>query len=145
MEIDDWVADAKRRFKKESSHQAIDFISALVQGEDKTGPYDRVKSTETDGALLICWRHGNVIERFFTPDGLNILTRGIDNWPRGATRKYDELCDILDEKLRGNEEEAERLTRKFLDKGPIARGVASGAYDTEPERRKIRKKFRFKR
>lgn len=119
-QFDIWYTDTKRELKKDVDKDALDYIRDIVVGNTVPHPpkvRSRVQSVETDGGSLIAWRRGSRIFHMLVPDSGQILVRGIDNWPRGMTRRYEQMTKILDARINGDSDE--KPMREFLARGPI--------------------------
>ena len=120
-EFTDWYDDTKKKLKTPIAKQCLDYIRDIVNGELSTVPAkvrERVQFVETDGGSLIAWRRGQRIYHLLTPNSGEILVRGDDVWPRGMTRRYDQMIKILDARI--NQEDDNKTLRNFLSNGPIA-------------------------
>lgn len=139
MDVIDWAENLKRRFKKEASHEAIDYIVGnVVDGVETTvSPVPGIRFIETDSGLLIAWKHGTTITHLLAPDKTAVLVRGEEKWPSGQTRKNDALLAVADAELEGRDKDAERILRNFMDRGPIAMQRREDALVVH-EKRKIR-------
>ena len=117
----DWYDDTKRKLKTPISKQCLDYIRDIVNSELSSVPAkvrERVQFIETDGGSLIAWRRGKRIYHLLTPNQGEILVRGDDVWPRGMTRRYDQMSRVLDARI--NQEDDAKVLRNFLSNGPIA-------------------------
>lgn len=141
MELEDWSSRENRKSNNNSSKKAINHIEGIITESDIEELSPRVKHMETDGGILIVWRKSssNII-RLFVPSPNEVMVRGEERWPRGLTPRYDALCQILEAKLNGRDDFADKLLRQLLDKGTIAMGRQSRQEEVVYASSKRRKK-----
>ena len=140
MDLDDWRKQEEARTKKKSRVAQIDWIYRTASGElGATGPSSlagTVKMIECDYGTLVAAVRGTQIHHYLanhTVDGVDIRERGLEPWPRGATRLLDDMCDMLDGEMLGDD----RATKVFMDKhGPIAQARRDAEVKTRKRRRR---------
>lgn len=139
----DWYNDTRKTLKKPITQQSLDYIRDIVLGNIKPVPQkvrSRVQFIETDGGNLIAWARGNRIYHMLSPNSGEILVRGEENWPRGMTRRYDQMTKILDARINGDDDSRE--IDRFLREGPIARQREE---DRKRAERRMNRKIRLKK
>ncbi len=121
MDVTEWHEGISRKFKTGASRKAIDHILSVVTDSPIDEVSSRVKSVETDGGVVIAWKHGSTIDHFFSPEQTDIKKRGVERWPRGMTPRYDKMCTIMDAELNGSDARRETALSSLLFDGPIAK------------------------
>lgn len=152
MEPEDWVRSTKvdiLKLKKEKTKtRALEDLKHIEEILDDTYGYGslggsgkRIKTIETDGLMIIAWRIGNDIHHYLVGLGHpkletgHIYERGIENWPRGETKKLETLSAMLDARIVDDDDRVARSEQNLRDIVGTSRTFLSQTTTTEnPDR-----------
>lgn len=146
MDSNEWRNDELRKAKKDITRRCVEYIAELavdLDAHEGKGVAKRVKSIECDYGILVAWLRGSSIHHYLIDAPASILERGIEPWPRGATRTLDHMNKILVAELVGDERGYERELGKMLDSPSGLRARAER--EREAARRSSKKKKKSKK